>query len=294
MPINTRRPGSPVAAVMEYLLPRDRLLLQLLDVHRVLTTGQIATLLFASTRRCQDRLRRLHQLGLLERWRHRDGYGGSQPWRWTLGPVGMQLQAAAGGLSPPSPKTIRDRLSALVTSTQLDHRIGVNQFFVDLVAHARTHPGTALVRWWPEQRAASLVQQAVVPDGHGLWHTDGRTCAWFLEWDSGTEDLPRLVAKIAGYEKAARSGGPAWPVLLYLHSRVREDNLHQLLAGAVGRCPVATAARTPDSPGPAGMVWRLLGSGRRLPLHQLGGQVDTPAAADWRDDYTTGRKFSPK
>lgn len=289
MPTNTRRATSPVAAVMEYLLPRDRLLLQLLDVHFVLTTGQVTTLLgFGSLRRCQDRLRRLHQLGLLERWRHRDGYGGSQPWRWTLGPVGMQLQAAAAGQSPPSPRRVRDRLAALVTSPDLTHRIGVNQFFTDLVAHGRTHPETGLVRWWPEQKAASLVQQTVVPDGHGLWHADGITCAWFLEWDSGAEELPRLVAKIAGYEKAARSGGPAWPVLLYLHSPVREDNLHQLLAGALGRCPVATAARTPGSPGPAGAVWRLLGGAGRLPLHRLAGQVDTPAAADWADDYTTG------
>lgn len=289
MPTNTRRATSPVAAVMEYLLPRDRLLLQVLDVHHVLTTGQVATLLgFGSLRRCQDRLRRLHQLGLLERWRHRNGYGGSQPWRWTLGPVGMQLQAAATGHSPPSQKTIRDRLAALVASPTLEHRAGVNQFFVDLVAHTRADHAARLVRWWPEQQAASLLHQGVVPDGHGLWRAEGITTAWFLEWDSGAEDLPRLVAKIAGYEKAARSGGPAWPVLLHLHSRIREDNLHQLLAGALGRCPVATAARTPGSPGPAGAVWRLLGGSGRLPLHRLGGQVDTPPAADWSDDYTTG------
>lgn len=188
MPTSTRRATSPVAAVMEYLLPRDRLLLQLLDAHRVLTTSQAAILLgFGSLRRCQDRLHRLHQLGLLERWRHRDGYGGSQPWRWTLGPVGTQLQAAANGQSQPSQRVIRDRLSALVTSPGLTRRIGLNQFFTDLVAHSRTGSGARLLRWCPERWAASLVRQAVVPDGHGLWHADDLTTAWFLEWDSDGE-----------------------------------------------------------------------------------------------------------
>lgn len=283
-----RRSASPVAAVMEHLLPRDRLLLNLLEAHRVLTTGQVATLLFPSLRRCQDRLRRLYQLGLLERWRHRDHYGGSQPWRWTLGPVGAQLQAAANGQRLPSPQVVRDRITALATSPELNHRLGVNQFFTDLVAHTRTRPGTGLLlRWWPEQRAASLLRHKVVPDGHGLWHAEATTTAWFLEWDSGAEDLPRLIAKIAGYEKAARGGGPAWPVLFYLHSRVREDNLHRLLAGAAGRCPVATAARDRGTAGPAGAVWRLLGGTGRVPLHRVGGHVDTPAAANWTDDYQT-------
>jgi hypothetical protein len=113
------------------------------------------------------------------------------------------------------------------------------------------------------------------------------TVAWFLEYDTGAMDLPRLVAKLAGYDRAVRGGGPPWPVLLWLHSPVREANLHRLLGGATGLCPVAIAARPAA---PAGPVWRLVGdpTGRRRRLHELGGLVDgAPARLDWRDDYTT-------
>jgi hypothetical protein len=145
------------------------------------------------------------------------------------------------------------------------------------------HHDSRLQRWWPEQRAAALLRQTVIPDGHGIWHTGGRSSAWFLEYDTGSEDLPRLVAKIAGYEKAARTGGPAYPVLLWLHSRTREDNLHRLLSGLATRCPVATAARTAAPAGPTSRVWWPLGGGGRLCLHQLGGHVDT--RGDWRDEH---------
>lgn len=267
----TRRVTSKLAASLQYLQPRDRLLLQLLDDHLVLTTPQVTTLLFPSVRLAQRRLLRLHQLGWLDRFRHARAAGGSVPWRWTLGPLGAQLQAVAAGGAPPSQRVIEDRLTRLAASPTLAHRLGVNQFFVDLIEHSRLHSGSRLARWWPEHRAASLLQQVVVPDGHGIWQVGQAQVAWFLEYDTGTEDLPRLVAKIAGYDKAARSGGPAFPVLLWLHSPMREQNLHRLLQGVTGRCPVATACRT--TAGPAGRVWWPLGGNGRVYLHQFGGHV---------------------
>jgi hypothetical protein len=279
----TRRVTSKVAASLQYLQPRDRLLLRLLSDHLVLTTGQITTLLFGSTRLAQRRLLRLYQLGWLDRFRHAQEAGGSQPWRWTLGPLGMTLQAVTEGGPTPSERSIRDRLTRLAGSPTLAHRLGVNQFFVDLIAHSHMHHGSRLLRWLPEQRAAALLRQAVIPDGHGIWHTSGHTSAWFLEHDTGSEDLPRLVAKIAGYDKAARTGAPAYPVLLWLHSRTREHNLHRLLSGLTARCPVATATRAAAG-GPAGRVWWPLGGGRRLHLPQLGGHVKAPGG-DWRDEH---------
>jgi hypothetical protein len=35
---------------------------------------------------------------------------------------------------------------AIAGDPRLDHLLEVNQFFVDLVAHARAHPGTQLIR----------------------------------------------------------------------------------------------------------------------------------------------------
>jgi hypothetical protein len=39
-------------------------------------------------------------------------------------------------------------MRALTARSSLSHLLGVNQFFTDLAAHARTHPGARLERWW--------------------------------------------------------------------------------------------------------------------------------------------------
>ena len=49
---------------------------------------------------------------------------------------------------PLSPKALRERQDGIVATTQLEHLVGGNQFFIDLLTHARAHPGTRLARWW--------------------------------------------------------------------------------------------------------------------------------------------------
>jgi hypothetical protein len=280
-----RRSTIDLAAALADTQPRDMLLLRLLEAHQVLSTPQIHTLLFPSLRVCQKRLARLRALGLVDSFRRRDRAGRLQPARWVLGPLGMRMCAIASGEPLPTDRTIRARRDRIVASPTLDHRLGVNQFFIDLIAYARTRPGVELVRWWPEERAATLLRP-VVPDGHGAWQVGHTVRAWFVEYDTGSMDLPRLVERMAAYDQAARVRKRFWPVLWWLHSPVREHNLHQLLAGRAGLCPVATAARIPDGPGPGGAVWRLAGAGeRRLPLHQLGEATDQ-VRGRWSDEYT--------
>jgi hypothetical protein len=245
----------------------------------VLTTPQVHALLFPSLRRAQRRLTVLHRAGFLDRFRHRQGHGGSQPWRWTLGPLGFALDAAARGETEPAPRLVRARLHA-IAGPRLDHLLGVNQFFVDLVASARARPAMRLVRWWSEQRAASMFR-GIHPDGHGLWHAAGQTVGFFVEHDTGSENLARLVTRLSSYDKLAHSGGPAYPVLFWLHSPTRESHLHQLLQGTRTRCPVATAARPAN---PAAAVWRPAGAADdRLALHELGGDhgPDCPVNPNW-------------
>jgi hypothetical protein len=290
MPASPRR-RRDVVDVLPHLQARDRALLGLLGEHRVLTTTQIAGALFSSLRMCQHRLRQLDALELVDRFgRPRSRrHGGSRPAHWTLGRLGLDLHAAAEGAAFTSARVARQTVAALAESPRLEHLLGVNGFFTDLLAHARTDPDAALVRWWSEREATRRFA-GVFPDGHGLWRRGGRLVGFFLEHDTGTEDLPRLLAKLAAYERLARTGGPTYPVLFWLHSPIREANLHRLLAGTASLCPVATAARGPDRPGPAGPAWTLLGSpGPRLYLHQLpADQADLPDSGDWRRDYTTG------
>jgi len=298
LPASTPAPGPPprgratgdLLAGLGHLGPRDRLLLHLLADHQVLTTPQVHALLFPSLRRTQRRLTTLRHAGFLDRFRDRQGRGGSQPWHWTLGALGFALDAAARGQAPPPPRQVRARLHAIAANPRLGHLLGVNQFFVDLAAHARAHPGARLARWWSEPRATSMFR-GIRPDGHGLWQAGGHTVGFFLEFDTGSENLGRVVARLASYDKLAHAGGPTYPVLLWLHSRTRETNLHDLLTRT--RCPVATGVRpagptgTGGTPGPAGPVWQPAGGqpDQRLALHQLPSDhgPDSPMNPNWAD-----------
>jgi hypothetical protein len=91
-------PAPELLTELGHLGPRDRLLLRLLADHHVLTTPQIHALLFASLRRAQRRLTVLHQAGFLDRFRDRQGRGGSQPWHWILGPLGLALARVSDDL----------------------------------------------------------------------------------------------------------------------------------------------------------------------------------------------------
>jgi hypothetical protein len=208
---------------------------------------------------CQHRLHQLHSLELLDRFappRNRR-QGGSGPTHWTLGRLGFDLHAAGLRGTFTSTGAARQRLAHLAESPTLHHLLGVNGFFTDLLAHARTHPHTRLQRWWSEPEAARRFV-GIHPDGHGLWRDDARVVGFFLEYDTGSEDLPRLVEKLAAYERLARGGGggPIYPVLFSLHSADREVHLHDALGTVASRCPIATTVRPAT---PAGPVWALVG-----------------------------------
>jgi Replication-relaxation len=281
------RRSSDLLDVLPSLQTRDRVLLRLLSDHLVLTTSQITALLFSSARMCQHRLQQLHRLELVDRFSQpRDRrHGGSSPTHWALGRLGYDLHAAANHQPLTSARSARARLAQLAESPTLHHLLGVNQFFVDLAAHARIHPDIRLLRWWSERQATARFS-GVHPDGHGLWQSAEAVTGFWLEYDTGAEDLPRLVEKLAAYEQLARKGGPTYPVLFWLHSRGREANLHQRLAGVASRCPIVTAARDSGTPHPAGPVWAVVGHDlhARVRLDQLACDhgEDTGHNPNWR------------
>ncbi len=139
----------------------------------------------------------------------------------------------------------------MVANSHLAHTVGANQFFLDLLTTARTHPGVRLARWWGSARAAAALGRRVRPDGHGVWAEHGHQVGFFLEHDTGTETLGRLVGKVEPYARLRRGGGPDYPLLFWLPSTARETNLHKRLA-AVERSglTVATATREHARPTP--------------------------------------------
>ena len=77
-------------AASAYLTDRDRDLVRLVAVHRVLTTGQLAALGFGNITTARHRLSVLVRLDLLRRFRPHPPTG-SAPWHYVLGPLGAAL-----------------------------------------------------------------------------------------------------------------------------------------------------------------------------------------------------------
>jgi len=275
---SARRParlaGVDPLTVLARLTDRDRVLCRLLAEHRVLTTSQIAELAFGSATTAQHRLIVLHRLGVLARFR-RYRPAGSEPWHYLLDVVGAQLVAAETGRTPPSPAVLRARTVALAASSHLDHLIGVNTFFTTLAGYARRSGGTAaLEAWWSERRTVAEYGDFVRPDGYGVWREHGARTAFFLEHDTGTETLTRVVGKLAGYTDLADTdtdtdvGGRPAVLLFWLPGARREAALRR----ALGEPSIPVATASPTLGGPAGAVWLPLGAGGpRRCLAELGG-----------------------
>src|SRR5437763_5991287 len=118
-PIATRSitnitPGSVAQAIDagRHLTDRDRLLVDLLAAHRVLTTAQITRVAFASPITAQHRLATLTARGVLARFRRCLPYG-TQSWRYTLGMLGAMMHAAHTGRGIPRPSRITDTILSL-------------------------------------------------------------------------------------------------------------------------------------------------------------------------------------
>lgn len=249
--------ADDVLRVQSYLTDRDWTLLGWLADHGVLTSFQIAHALFSSLDFAQRRLRTLTELGVIGRFRPQKPDGGSHPYHYVLDQLGVEVVSAQRGEDLPRKDAARHRRWHLTNRANLPHLLGVNQFFIDLAGYARTNEYARLERWWPASRCRRVgaltadhddpLMLAYIPrirpDGHGIWVGGGRRVPFFVEHDTGTEPLPRLVDKLSGYADLFRKINQVWPVLFWLHSAAREQHLHQRLTEAGIRQPVATAVR---------------------------------------------------
>ena len=197
------------AALAARLTARDRWLLRMICEHRVLTTGQITQLAFGTTRAATARMTTLYQYRAVDRFRPLAA-AGSSPLHFVLDEAGAMLVAAEDGITPADLGYRRDRAMAVALSPRLAHDVGANGIFTALAAAARASGGQAeLECWWSERRCAAAWGDHARPDGYGRWReqTPGQPPAvtdFFLEYDTGTENLPRLIAKLAGYAGPGR------------------------------------------------------------------------------------------
>jgi hypothetical protein len=306
---NGRLARSPqlAAALAARLTARDRWLLRMLCEHRVLTTGQITQLAFGTSRAATARMTTLYQYRAVDRFRPL-APAGSSPLHFILDEAGAMLLAAEDGITAADLGYRRDRSMAIALSPRLTHNVGANGIFTALAAAARASGGRqALECWWGERRCAAAWGDHARPDGYGRWSEQApgqppATVDFFLEYDTGTEPLSRVTAKLAGYAALAARTGITTPVLFWLLSPRREAALHARLAGPpppgirdaasatqIPGVPVATAAPGASPQGPAGAAWLPAGiPGPRLRLAQLAPPGIAPADSGPADEAPGG------
>lgn len=261
-----RLSDARVGEILRGLTDRDHLICHLVWEHSVLTTDQVAEACFDTLARAQVRLQRLHQLGLVDRFRpYRPA--GSAPFHYVLGSAGAAVLAAERGVEVSALGYRPQAALRWAMNQRLGHLIGVNAFFTALMGTARRSGGTALLaEWWSERRCAKAMGGLVRPDGYGVWQEGPAPVEFCLELDRGTERGLRLADKLGGYaDLEAATGVRRW-VLFWFPSAHREAEARRTLAAAP--VPVATAA---DEMGrPADAVWLPVGEeAPRLRLGQL-------------------------
>ena len=199
------------------LTVRDRAILDRLQEHEPLTTGELRLLFFTGVRTCRARLKLLEDARLLCRvYPARSSRGGKSEPLWFLTPRGRQTIAApmrrAPGLSIPD----------------LEHRRAVARFFLSLVERSLTREGEGLCTWYGETRAAAGVGGGPLrPDGYGRYLLPDGELTFYLELDRGTEPAKRVAAKLVAYQRAlANDPKPRYAnVLLVCQSKRRLANL---------------------------------------------------------------------
>jgi hypothetical protein len=222
-----------------------------------LTVHQIAQLAFGSDSRARARMVRLTRLGVVERFRPLLPLGhGSAPQHYIIGQGGARVLAAERDIPYGELGYRRERVHAWAVSSRLNHLIGVNGLFSALYAAARHHLAAELSTWWSEQRCIAKWGGYARPDGYGRWREASNDVDFFVEYDTGTEPLGRVAAKLDGYADLAREDGVLTPILIWTTTAKREANLHRQLRGT----PVPVATATPAAirdhqQGPAGPIW---------------------------------------
>jgi len=254
------------AALAWRLTPRDRWIIRMLHEHRVLTSHQITALAFPSFRSGRQRLRELYQCSVLDRFQPHVTLG-TAPMHYVPAPAGATILAAEHGLDIKDLGYRHDRAIGIAHSLRLAHTIGVNDWFTSLIT--ATYAGlsqSAVSAWWSETRCARHFGDLTKPDAYGRLTTPGREIEFFLEYDLGTEALPKLANKLSGYAALAQATAITTPLLIWLPTARRETTARRLLHRTwrdldhPHAVPIATAAAdqldpTAAHPSPADTVW---------------------------------------
>ncbi|MCX5535764.1 replication-relaxation family protein [Streptomyces sp. NBC_00006] len=261
-----------VAALARRLTPRDRWLTAMLHEHQVLTTDQVTRLAYTSRRSAQRRLRILHHHALIDSFRPLTQTG-SAPEHYTLGPAGAALLAAHAGLDVADTGWRPTSTGRIAYSPSLGHDLGVNDLLSHLAAHTRNSPALTLPLWISERSCARRWGDIIRPDAYAHFAArEGQLLPFFLEYDTGSQPLARVEAKLTGYETFHTSTGTRPALLIHTRTHSRDMAIRRRLADAARELGLAVATSSADftTTQPWGPWWTPLEpAAHRQPLLQL-------------------------
>ncbi|WNE95521.1 replication-relaxation family protein [Streptomyces luomodiensis] len=282
-PTPPARRHTDIVALTHRLTERDLWLTAMVHEHRVLTAPQITRLAFTGPRSAQRRLRALHQYAVLDSFRPLV-HTGSAPEHYTLGPLGATLLAAHTGCELPALGWRPSTTGRIAYSPSLGHDVGVNELLTLLTAYARHSPGRGLTLWLSERSCARRWDDMIRPDAYAHWQDpssateDPCLLPFFLEYDTGTQSLSRVEAKLAGYAAFTTSTGTRPALLIHTRTASRDRAIrHRLTQPARDlNLHVATSSLDFTTTTPWGPWWTPLEpAARRTTL--------TALAAHWTD-----------
>ncbi|NKQ57321.1 hypothetical protein HFP15_31090 [Amycolatopsis sp. K13G38] len=218
-----------LATVAAHLTARDRWLARMLAEHRTLTSTQITQLAFPSRRAANLRLQRLYSWRVLDRFQPYVGRGRA-PMFYVLDTAGAHLLAHEDGIDPRDLGFRAERSVGIAYSLRLAHLHGLNSLVTGLIADAQAHEERAVTAWWSEARCARHFGDMVRPDGYARWREHGREIEGFIEWDTGSYHLSRVVSKLPGYAELATTSRIVTPLLICFTTAQREAHARRLLA----------------------------------------------------------------
>ena len=208
---------SNTTAILGHLSERDRAILADIEKFRLLTTRHIQQLHFrvahdghltggAATKATMRVLTRLHQHRVIDHLERRIGgvRHGSQGYIWQLTSTGDHLLRHLRG-EPGRTRYIEP--SRLFT----EHTLAIADLAVALHA-AAGHAALELLELetepncWREYVGPHGIPEILKPDLFAVTATGEFEDHWFIEADQGTEHLPQILTKCAGYTRYEASG----------------------------------------------------------------------------------------
>ncbi|WP_158578406.1 replication-relaxation family protein [Spongiactinospora rosea] len=241
------------------LTERDRHLIRRIGEYRVLTSPQVTEMFFGTDDAARRRLLTLTRMGVLERFRpNLPPAMGTAPYHYVIGETAAAVLASEDGVDLADYGYRRDRVLSIAFSQKLAHTVGTNGFAASLYGSARRDPDAEVLTWWPEARCAAEWGHTVRPDAYCRWRQGDNIMDFFLEYDTGTEPLDRVVRKLDRYAALTEATRIVTPVLFWVQGERREINLRKKLKHHPAHMfvPIATAyPAVLDSEGPAGRRW---------------------------------------